>query len=93
MFNMNNRKNHFTAPSVEFGLSGLNICVKFIPKLHMRSFKTASSHPDFIEVKKEVAYLRSMGENPCNVTPDNMGLHNQNTQVSKIRKMEVLIGA
>jgi len=58
-----------------------------------RGFITASLGSDFIEIEKEVAYLRSTGENPCNVTPDNMGLHNQNTQVSKIRKMEVLIGA
>ena len=62
------------------------------PVIH-RGFITASLGSDFIEIEKEVAYLRSTGENPCNVTPDNMGLHNQNTQVSKIRKMEVLIGA
>ena len=58
-----------------------------------RGFIAAFLGLDFIEVKQEVAYLRSTGENPCNVYPDNMGLHNQNTRVSKIRKMEVLIGA
>ena len=59
MFSVNHNQFRFIAPRVGIGLSRLNICIRVIHRLHMRSFKSISSMPDWFEAEQETAYFNN----------------------------------